>query len=362
MSALFEPFSLRGVTLRNRIGVSPMCQYSAVDGFANDWHVTHLGARAAGGAGLVIMEATGVEPRGRITPHCVGLWSDDHIAPLQRLTEFITSQGAVPGIQIAHAGRKAGTARPWDGSHPLSDTDGGWQPIGPSAIPFADEYRTPTAMTEADFDLVVTGFMNAARRALKAGFRWLEIHAAHGYLLHSFHSPISNQRTDAYGGSFDNRTRLTLAVLLAVRSVWPSDLPISVRLSCTDWIPEGWTIDDSIALAKTLKGAGADLIDCSSGGTARVKIPVAPGYQVPFAEAIRRDAQIPTAAVGMISEPEHADAIIRDGQADVVLLGRALLRDPYWAHHAARELLGQADALLPPQYHWAVEPETFRKA
>ncbi|MDL1902491.1 NADH:flavin oxidoreductase/NADH oxidase [Anaerolineae bacterium CFX9] len=362
MTPLFEPFTLRGVTLRNRIGLSPMCQYSAVDGFANDWHLAHLGARAAGGAGLIIAEATAVEPRGRITPHCLGLWSDDHIVPLQRVAQFIESQGAVPGIQIAHAGRKAGTARPWDGGHPLSDAEGGWQPIAPSAIPFAEGYRTPTAMTDADFDRVVTGFMNAAQRALKAGFRWLEIHAAHGYLLHSFHSPISNQRTDAYGGSHENRTRLTLAVLLAVRSVWRDDLPISVRLSCSDWIPGGWTLDDSIALAKSLRTAGADLIDCSSGGTARVKIPLEPGYQVPFAEAIRRDAHIPTAAVGLISEPEHADALIREGKADLVLLGRAMLRDPYWAHHAARQLMGHADALLPPQYHWAVEPETFRKA
>lgn len=361
MTHLFDPFSLRGVTLRNRIGLSPMCQYSAVDGFANDWHVAHLGARASGGAGLIIMEATGVEARGRITPGCVGLWSDDHIAPLKRVTDFITSQGAVPGIQIAHAGRKAGTGSPWTGGQPLSDADGGWQPIGPSAIPFAEGYRTPIAMTEADFDMVVSGFMNAARRALKAGFRWLEIHAAHGYLLHSFHSPISNQRTDAYGGSFENRTRLTLSVLKAVRAVWPDDLPISVRLSCTDWLDAGWTLDDSIALSRLLGQAGADLIDCSSGGTARVKIPVGPGYQVPFAEAIRRDTGVPTAAVGMISEPAQADAIVRDGQADLVLLGRAMLRDPYWPHTAARALLGQAGALLPKQYGWAVEPESMGK-
>ncbi|MBW4438923.1 MAG: NADH:flavin oxidoreductase/NADH oxidase [Pleurocapsa minor GSE-CHR-MK-17-07R] len=359
MTHLFDPFSLRGVTLRNRIGLSPMCQYSAVDGLANDWHLAHLGARATGGAGLIIMEATGVEARGRITPGCVGLWSDDHIAPLKRVTEFISSQGAVPGIQIAHAGRKAGTSSPWTGGHPLSDADGGWQPIGPSAIPFGEGYRTPTTMTEADFDMIVSGFMNAARRALKAGFRWLEIHAAHGYLLHSFHSPISNQRTDAYGGSFENRTRLTLSVLKAVRAVWPDDLPISVRLSCTDWLPEGWTLDDSIALSRLLGQAGADLIDCSSGGTARVKIPVGPGYQVPFAEAIRRETGVPTAAVGMISEPAQADAIVRDGQADLVLLGRAMLRDPYWPHMAARALLGQAGTLLPPQYQWAVEPDTL---
>jgi 2,4-dienoyl-CoA reductase-like NADH-dependent reductase (Old Yellow Enzyme family) len=304
------------------------------------------------------MEATGVEARGRITPGCVGLWSDDQIAPLKRVADFITSQGAVPGIQIAHAGRKAGTASPWTGGKPLGDANGGWQPIGPSAIPFAEGYRTPTAMTEADFDAVVSGFMNAARRALKAGFRWLEIHAAHGYLLHSFHSPISNQRTDAYGGSFENRTRLTLSVLKAVRAAWPDDLPISVRLSCTDWLPDGWTLDDSIALSRLLREAGADLIDCSSGGTARVSIPVAPGYQVPFAEAIRRDAGVPTAAVGMISEPAQADAIVRAGQADLVLLGRAMLRDPYWPHMAARVLLGQAGALLPKQYGWAVEPES----
>jgi 2,4-dienoyl-CoA reductase-like NADH-dependent reductase (Old Yellow Enzyme family) len=350
MPHLFDPFSLRGVTLRNRIGLSPMCQYSAVDGFANDWHLAHLGARASGGAGLIIMEATGVEARGRITPGCVGLWSDDQIAPLARIAAFVSSQGAVPGIQIAHAGRKAGTASPWAGGKPLGDADGGWNPIGPSAIPFAEGYRTPATMTETDFDAVVSGFKNAARRALKAGFRWLEIH-----------SPISNQRTDAYGGSFENRTRLTLSVLHAVRAVWPDDLPISVRLSCTDWLPDGWTLEDSIALSRLLHEAGADLIDCSSGGTARVSIPVGPGYQVPFAEAIRRDTGVPTAAVGMISEPAQADAIVRDGQADLVLLGRAMLRDPYWPHTAARALLCRAGALLPPQYGWAVEPETHGK-
>lgn len=356
MSQLFQPLTLRGVTLRNRIGIPPMCQYSAEDGFANDWHLVHLGSRAVGGAGLIIMEATAVTPEGRITPHDVGLWSDAHIEALRPTANFMLAHGAMPGIQLAHAGRKAGTARPWDGGKPLSDAAGGWDIVAPSAIPFDAGYRTPQAMDQAQIDGLTAAFKAAAVRALAAGFQFVEIHAAHGYLLHSFHSPITNQRTDAYGGSFENRVRLTLEITREVRAAWPDDLPLAVRLSCTDWIEGGWTLEESIALARLLKAEGVDLIDCSSGGIAPgIKVPATAGYQVQFAEAIRRETHLPTAAVGLITEPAHAEEIVRDGCADIVLLGRKSLRDPYFPQRAARELTDAPMELVPPQYWRAHE-------
>ncbi len=339
MSQLFQPFSLRGVSLRNRIGVSPMCQYSSSDGFANNWHLVHLGSRAVGGAALVIAEASAVEARGRISPNDLGLWKDAHIDALAGVVRKIDEAGAVAGIQIAHAGRKAGTARPWDGGQPLSDADGGWEPIGPSPLPFASGYRTPLEASHHDLVQIRSAFVAAARRALAAGFRWLEVHAAHGYLLHSFLSPLSNQRTDHYGGSFDNRVRLLLETVEGVREVWPETLPLAVRLSCSDWVDGGWTLEDSVELSRRLRALGVDLIDCSSGGTSpSAKVPVAPGYQVPFADAVRKQAQIASAAVGLISEPAQAEAIVAEGRADLVLLGRALLRDPYWPLSAAQAL------------------------
>lgn len=349
MSRLFEPFTLRGVTLRNRIGVSPMCQYSSTQGLASDWHLVHLGSRAVGGAALVMVEATAVEARGRISPHDMGLWGDEHIEPLARVVRCVEAHGAVAGIQIGHAGRKAGTARPWEGGRPLPDADGGWQPIAPSPIPFSQGHRTPTAMTLGDLAELRRAFVAAAKRALTAGFRWLELHGAHGYLLHGFLSPLSNQRADAYGGSFDNRIRFVLETASDVRAAWPDALPLAVRLSCTDWVDGGWALDESVELSRRLKGVGVDLIDCSSGGNApQVRVPVAPGYQVEFAERVRAGARLPTAAVGLITEPAQAEAIVASGQADLVLLGRALLREPYWPIRAAREL--NAPPPLPSQY------------
>ncbi len=352
MPHLFDPLSLRGVTLRNRIAVSPMCQYSCVDGVATDWHLVHLGARAVGGAGLIIAEATAIDPRGRISPNDLGIWSDAHIEPLKRVTAFITEHGAVPGIQIAHAGRKAGVARPWQGGKPLSDAEGGWTPIAPSPIAFAEGFREPHALSLDEIHAMQHAFRAGAQRALAAGFRLVELHAAHGYLHHNFYSPLSNQRTDAYGGNFENRTRFTLETAALVREVWPADLPMAVRLSCTDWMEGGWTLEDSIRLAGQLKDLGVDLIDCSSGGNAaRALIPAGASYQVPFAEAIRHEANIQTAAVGLITAPMQADDVIRNGRADVVLLGRELLRDPYWPLHAAQALRQKPP--VPPQYERA---------
>ncbi|MBE2271398.1 MAG: NADH:flavin oxidoreductase/NADH oxidase [Anaerolinea sp.] len=352
MSHLFDPLTIRGVTLRNRIGVSPMCMYSAEDGMANDWHLVHLGARAVGGAGLIIAEATAVEARGRISPADLGIWRDDQIEPLARIARFVKSQGAVPGIQIAHAGRKAGSARPWEGGKPLSDELGGWEVVAPSAVPFADGYRTPHALTGDEIAQIVTCFRDGARRLALAGFEWLEIHAAHGYLLHSFLSPISNQRTDEYGGSFDNRIRIVIDVARAIRTVWSEDKPLTIRFSATDWIEGGWDIEDSVELARRLKPEGVDLIDCSSGGIAPgIKIPVGAGYQVPLAEQVRHSAQIATAAVGLITSAQHADEIVRSGQADVVLLARELLRDPQWALRAAHAL--EQPVPFPQPYHRA---------
>ena len=350
MPHLFEPLTLRGITLRNRIGVSPMCMYSYTDGLSNDWQMVHLGARAAGGAGLIIAEATAVEARGRITPDDVGIWSEAHVEPLRRVTNFIKQHGAVPGIQIAHAGRKASTTRPWDGDKPImADEPRGWQIIGPSPIPYTEEHQTPHEMSKTEILEVQAAFAAAAKRAMAAGFEWLEIHAAHGYLFHNFYSPLSNQRTDEYGGSFENRIRILLETIKGVRSVWSERLPLTVRLSGTDWTEGGWTVAETVELAKRLKEEGVDLIDCStSGNIANAKVPVGPGYQVPISEAVKRGAKILTATVGMITEPKQADEIIRGGCADVVLLGRAMLRDPYWALHAAQEL--KQPAPVPPQY------------
>lgn len=352
MSHLFEPLTIRGVTLRNRVGVSPMCQYSSEDGFANDWHLVHLGARAAGGAALVIAEASAVEARGRISPNDLGIWKDDHIEMLARITRFIREQGAIPGIQIAHAGRKAGTARPWEGGKPLTDEQGGWDVVAPSAIPFGEGYRTPHELSREEIAQIVNLFGEAAGRSALAGFRWIEIHAAHGYLLHSFLSPLSNQRTDEYGGSFENRIRIVIEVVRAVRRVWSDEKPLGVRFSATDWVEGGWTVEDSVELARRLKGEGVDLIDCSSGGIAPgIKIPTGAGYQVPLAERVRHGAEIATAAVGLITDATHADEIVRNGRADMVFLARELLRDPHWVLRAAHKL--HQPAPVPSQYHRA---------
>jgi 2,4-dienoyl-CoA reductase-like NADH-dependent reductase (Old Yellow Enzyme family) len=349
MSHLFAPLTLKSITLRNRVGISPMCMYSSHDGVAHDWHLVHLGARAAGGAGLVIAEATAVSPEGRITPGDAGLWSDQHVEPLLRINRFVKGQGAAPGIQLAHAGRKASAARPWEGGAHLSDGAGGWPTVAPSAIAFGGVLdKVPREMTPADIAKVQEDFVAATKRALAAGYEWLEVHAAHGYLAHEFLSPLSNRRRDDYGGSFENRIRFLLETVRGVRAVWPENLPLTVRLSCTDWAEGGWTIDESVELARHLKTEGVDLIDCSSGGSApAAKIPATPGYQVPFAERIRREAPIATAAVGLITEPKQADDIIRAGQADLVLLARESLRDPNWPLRAAREL-GVAPPPAPP--------------
>lgn len=351
MTHLFEPCELRGVTLRNRIGISPMCTYSAKDGCANDWHMVHLGSRAAGGAGLIIVEATAVEARGRITPHDLGIWSDEHIDPLARITRFLSEHGAVAAIQIAHAGRKASVTRPWEGGQPIIPgvENAGWPVVGASPIPFGEGYQTPHELSTAEIFEVQHAFRAAAERALAAGFQLLEIHGAHGYLLHSFLSPISNHRTDTYGGSFDNRIRFLLETVRGVRQVWPERLPLLVRLSCTDWIEGGWALEESVELARRLKPEGVDLIDCSSGGTAaKAVVPLGPGYQVPLSEAVRHGAQIPTATVGLITAPTHAEEIVRNGRADLVLLGRESLRNPYWPLHAAQVL--KQVASVPSQY------------
>ena len=338
-----------------------MCQYSCEDGFATDWHLVHLGSRAVGGAGLVIVEASAVLPEGRITPADLGIWKDEHVPMLERIVSFLHSQGARAGIQIAHAGRKASMSAPFTSEHLVPEAEGGWIPVAPSAIPFSPKYATPRALDKAGIDAVVEAFAEATRRALAAGFDLVEIHAAHGYLLNEFLSPLSNQRTDEYGGSFENRTRLLLAVVDTVRAAWPDHLPLSVRISATDWAEGGWTIEDSVRLAKVLRERGVDIIDVSSGGLApHVQIPVAPGYQVPFAARIRKEAGIPTAAVGMITEPTQASAIIGHGEADVVLLAREMLRDPYWAVHAAAAL--SEPASWPKQYLRAAPPHSTTRA
>jgi len=352
---LFEPLTIKSVTLRNRIGVSPMCQYSSVDGAATDWHLVHLGSRAVGGAGLVVAEASAVSPEGRITPGDAGIWADKHVEPVARINRFVKEHGAVPGIQIAHAGRKASAARPWEGGAHLADDAGGWPIIAPSALAFGGELtKVPRAMSLADIARVRNEFVAAAERSLSAGCEWLELHAAHGYLVHEFLSPISNQRADGYGGSFENRIRFLLETTRAVRAVWPERLPLAVRISCTDWVEGGWDIEQSIKLARRLKGEGVDLVDCSSGGTVPdARIPAGPGYQVPFAERIRREAGIATAAVGGITEPTHADEIIRNGRADLVLLAREFLREPYWPRLAASALGRKDEVSGPIQYRRA---------
>ncbi len=339
MPHLFEPVTLRGVVLPNRIAVSPMCQYSSEHGLATDWHVVHLGSRAVGGAGLVFTEATAVLPEGRISPQDLGIWSDDHIEPLARIVRFIHEQGSAAGMQLAHAGRKGSTYRPWDGHGAVPEAEGGWPVVAPSALAFGDHYAVPCMLTEDGIRDVVAAFAVAARRACEAGFRVLEVHAAHGYLLHQFLSPFTNQRRDRYGGSFDNRTRLLHEVIRAVRGVWPERCPLIVRLSVTDWADGGWDLDQSVELARQLGPLGVDLIDCSSGGNLpQAKIPVGPGYQTSFAERIRRETGMATGAVGLITAPAQADHIVRNGQADLVLLAREMLRDPYWPMRAARDL------------------------
>src|SRR5512133_1870207 len=346
---LFAPLKLRELTLRNRIAVSPMCQYSAQDGRANDWHLVHLGARAVGGAGLVVFEATAVEPRGRISPADLGLWEDAQVEPLARVAAFVEAQGAVAAAQLAHAGRKAGTKAPWEGGGPVPASEGGWTPVAPSPLPFAPGYPTPLALDAAGLRGVVASFAAAARRAAAAGFRAVEVHAAHGYLLHQFLSPLSNRREDAYGGSFENRTRLVREVVTAVRAAWPEPLPLLVRISATDWAEHGWDVEQSVELARALGPLGVDLVDVSSGGlVATAQVPAGPGYQTGFAERLRREGGVRTGAVGMITSPEQADHVIRSGQADLVLLAREMLRDPHFALRAAR-MLGQ-DGPWPRQY------------
>jgi 2,4-dienoyl-CoA reductase-like NADH-dependent reductase (Old Yellow Enzyme family) len=347
---LFTPFRQRGVTLRNRIAVSPMCQYSCVDGLATDWHLVHLGSRAVGGAGLVMAEAAAVLPEGRISPADLGVWQDSQVEPLARVFRFLKDQGAVPAIQLAHAGRKASTASPWLGGGPVGPEDGGWPEIvGPSAVPFADGYPTPRQLDTAGITAVVAGFAAAAARMRDAGAEVVEIHAAHGYLLHAFLSPLSNRREDAYGGGFENRTRIVRETVAAVREVWPEDRPLWLRISATDWVEGGWDVDQSVELARVVKDMGVDLVDCSSGGAVPdAVIPAAPGFQVPFAERIRREADVATGAVGLITEPGQAAAIVAEGRADVVLMAREFLRSPHWPLHAAREL--GVEPPVPPPY------------
>ena len=346
---LFSPLTIRSVTFRNRIGVSPMCQYSAVDGMANDWHLTHLGARAVGGAGLVMTEATAVEARGRISLADLGIWEDAHVPGLKRVAAFIRQQGAVPGIQLAHAGRKASTAPPAVGGGPLSPDDGAWPVVAPSAVPFEARSPVPGALTHDGIREVIDAFRMAARRAREAGFEVIELHAAHGYLLHEFLSPIANTRTDEFGGSYDNRTRVIKRTCRAIREEWPAEWPLFVRVSATDWTDGGWDPDQTVALAHHLSRYDVDLIDCSSGGIAPgIAIPAAPGYQVPFAQRIKDTLPMLTAAVGLITAPEQADQIVRNDQADLVFIGRQMLRDPHWPLHAARAL-GQ-DGPWPAQY------------
>jgi 2,4-dienoyl-CoA reductase-like NADH-dependent reductase (Old Yellow Enzyme family) len=351
---LFEPLRLRGLTLRNRIGVSPMCQYSSEDGMAGDWHLVHLGSRAVGGAALVMTEAAAVEARGRISPADLGIWKDEQAAAMAPIVRFIQAQGAAAGIQLAHAGRKASTGRPWEGGGPLDPSRGGWRPVvGPGPEPFAEGHPIPEALSEADIGEVVAAFAAAGGRARAAGFQVVEIHAAHGYLIHQFLSPLSNHRQDGWGGSFENRIRLLVEVVRAVRRSWPDELPLLVRISATDWKGEsGWDVDDSVALARRLGGEGVDLVDCSSGGVIPgVAIDAGPGYQTPFAQRIRAEARMATAAIGFITSAPQAEHILRTGQADLVLLARQLLRDPYWPLRAAGEL-GVA-VPWPPQYERA---------
>lgn len=351
MSELLTPITLRSLTVRNRMWVSPMCQYSSIEGMPTDWHLVHLGSRAVGGAGLVMMEATAVSPEGRISPWDMGLWSTDHAAAMRRITTFIRETGATPAIQLAHAGRKASTGRPWEGGRPLRPDEGGWEPIGPSSIPFDDDHATPREMSRQDIQRVTDAFVQSARLSEQAGFEAIELHFAHGYLVHEFLSGLSNNRLDEYGGSLENRMRLALEITEAVREVWPAHLPLMARLSATDWVEadDAWDLPQSVRLSKELKAHGVDLIDCSSGGLVpHARIKVGPGYQVPFAETIRREAGVATGAVGMITDAHQAEAIIADGKADAVLIARSMLYDPHWALHAAEALREQVS--WPVQY------------
>lgn len=340
MANLFSPLTIKSISLRNRIAVSPMCEYSSEDGFATDWHLVHLGSRAVGGAGLVIFEATAVSPEGRITFADLGIWKDEHIDKLKQIAAFIEQQGSVPGVQLAHAGRKASHEQPWNGGKPIaSDQLNGWKTVAPSAIPFSEGTEAPIELDKAGIEKIKSDFKSAAARALQAGFKVIELHGAHGYLLHQFFSPLSNKRTDEYGGSFENRIRLLLEVVDSVKEIWPEDLPLFVRISATDWTADGWTPEESVELARALKQKGVDLVDCSSGGNVpHAKIPVRPGYQVEFAEQIKLQTGILTGAVGMITEAKQADDIVRSEQADLVIIARELLRDPYFPLRAAHQL------------------------
>jgi len=349
MSLLFSPIDIKNITLKNRIVVSPMCQYSAVDGHASDWHLVHLGSRAVGGAGLIIQEATAVSPEGRISPGDLGIWSDDHLPMLKRITDFIHNNGSIAGIQLAHAGRKASFDAPWKGSKCLSEAEGGWIPFGPSAFPFNEGDTVPKELSVDDIKQVKADFRSATERALAAGYKVIELHGAHGYLIHEFFSPLSNKRTDQYGGSFENRIRFLLEILDEVQQVWPAENPLFVRISATDWAEGGWTSEESVSLSKVLKEKGVDLIDCSSGGLVPYqKIPVFAGYQVQFAEAVKSGADILTGAVGLITEPQQAEDILQESKADLIFLARELLRDPYFPLHAAK-VLGD-DIKWPDQY------------
>jgi 2,4-dienoyl-CoA reductase-like NADH-dependent reductase (Old Yellow Enzyme family) len=349
MSLLFSPITIKDITFRNRIVVSPMCEYSSVDGFANDWHMVHLGSRAVGGAALIIQEATGVSPEGRISPDDMGIWKDEHIEKVKPIISFIHQHGAVAGIQLAHAGRKASTFSPWKSGKQIKLNNGGWQTVAPSAIPFHEGDEAPLALDKKGIGKVIDDFTTAAERALKAGYKVVEVHAAHGYLLHEFLSPLTNHRTDEYGGNFENRIRLTVEVTEAVRKVWPQELPLFVRISATDWADGGWDIDESVKLSAVLKNKGVDLIDCSTGGlVAHQKIPLAPGYQVPFADRIKNEAGILTGSVGLITEAKQAEQILAENKADLILIARQSLRDPYFPLHAAKEL--GAEIQWPSQY------------
>lgn len=348
-SQLFTPLTIKNISFKNRIVVSPMCQYSSIDGFANDWHLVHLGSRAVGGAGLLIAEATAVSPEGRISPQDLGIWKEEHIEKLKQITDFISEQGAVAGIQLSHAGRKASTYPAWKGRGQVPLYQGGWKTVGASAVSFHEKEDAPLELDDAGIRKIIQDFAAAAERSLKAGFKVIEIHAAHGYLIHQFFSPLSNKRNDAYGGSFENRTRILLEIIEAIQKVWPAELPLFVRISATDWAENGWDENQSVELARILKNKGVDLIDVSTGGLVpHVKIPVGPSYQVPFAAKVRKEADILTGAVGMITETQQAEDILKNGEADLIVMARELLRDPYFPLHAAHQL-GE-DVEWPVQY------------
>lgn len=357
MTKLFEELKIKDIRLKNRIAVSPMCQYSSVDGIANDWHLVHLGSRATGGFGLIVCEATAISPEGRISPDDAGIWSDKHIEPLARINKFISENNTVPGIQLAHAGRKASTPKPWDKgyrSKTLSLSEGGWQIIAPSPLAFSDKYSVPKEMNDVDIQKVIKDFSDATKRSLDAGYKWLEIHAAHGYLINNFLSPLSNKRTDKYGGCFENRIRILIEIIDQVKKVWKESYPLTIRISATEWVDGGWDINDSVELSKTLKEHGVDLIDCSSGGNiSYAKIPLKDGYQVEFSEKIKNKANILTGAVGLITEANQAEQILNNNQADLIFLAREALREPYWAIKSAQKLGYNFKDYVPIQYERA---------